>query len=151
MMHEMKNIFAELEEYNCFACGPEHPYGLKLKFSYDDENAIVVTRITPDSLLAGFPGILHGGIQATILDELAFWGTIAKFKKSGFTFDLSVRYRKKCPVDKEIEGIGFVGELTHHLASTSVQLRDPITHEIYTEGTVRYYLPDKEPRSSADS
>jgi acyl-coenzyme A thioesterase PaaI-like protein len=151
MIIKLENTFSEVEGFNCFACGPEHPFGLKLSFSYDDEKDIVFTRFQPDELFAGFPTILHGGIQATILDELAFWGTWAKFKQSGFTYDLSVRYRKKCPVDRILKGKAVIGDVSHRLVSSETQLIDPETEEIFTEGVVRYYLPARNPKTTGST
>lgn len=146
MQYPIENVFKDLPGYNCFACGPYHPTGLKLSFSYDDESNEVFTVISPDSLFAGFPGILHGGIQATILDETAFWGTFARHGRSGFTYDLRLRYRKKCPMDQPIEARGIIGELNHHLVVSQVSLREPGSGLIYTDGEVRYYLPEDDPR-----
>ncbi len=147
MITEIENTFSRTRDYNCFACGPHHPFGLRLKFFHDDQTDEVFTRLKPKSLFAGFPGILHGGIQATILDDLAFWGTWFKFGRSGFTFDLRLRYKAKCPVEKTIEGRVSIGTLRHHLVDTVVRLLDPETNMIFTEGKIRYYIPDADPRA----
>ena len=147
MVHDIENVFSKTQDYNCFACGPNHPFGLKLKFKYDDVLDEVFTQIVPQSLYAGFPGILHGGLQATILDDLAFWGAWVKYQRSGFTFDLKIRYKRKCPVDRLIEGRVKVGGLNHNLVDADVRLIDPVTTELFTKGTVRYYLPDQDPRT----
>ncbi len=146
MIHLIENTFEKLEGYNCFACGPSHPIGLHLTFSYDDSIHAVFTTLAVDTLFAGFPGILHGGIQATILDETAFWGTYARHLRSGFTYDLRLRYRAKCPVNQPIEAFGLVGELNHRLVVTQVSLREPGGGRVYTDGEVRYYLPEEDPR-----
>jgi acyl-coenzyme A thioesterase PaaI-like protein len=145
---QIENVFSQKQDYNCFACGPKHPFGLHLNFFYDDEKDEVFTRVQPHEFFAGFPGILHGGLQATILDDLAFWGTWMKFKKSGFTYDMRIRYKRKCPVNVLLEGRVSVGELRHHLVDTDVRLLNPETSEIYTAGTVRYYVPDVDPREA---
>ncbi|MCD4654386.1 PaaI family thioesterase [bacterium] len=147
MKLKLNNSYAAIEGYNCFACGPAHPFGLHLSFYFDDDSSIVTCNFVPDTLFAGFPGILHGGIQATILDEVAFWGSWAKHGKSGFTYDLSVKYKNKCPVETQIEAYGIVGEITKRLVSVQVSLRNPKTLEIFTEGVVRYYFPRNDPRA----
>ena len=146
MRHEIENIFDRMPGYNCFACGPQHPFGLRLKFYYDDESDLVLTHIDPLPDFAGFPGILHGGIQATILDELAFWGTYNKFDQTGFTYDITVRYRKKCPSDQPITGKVKMIKMTKKLAVCEAWLesRDELTK--YTFADVRYYIPRIDPR-----
>jgi len=147
MKRKLHNTFSTLEDYNCFACSPIHPFGLHLEFYYDDDLSEVSCQLNPDILFAGFPGILHGGIQATILDEVAFWGSWAKLGKTGFTYDLSVKYKRKCPVQTMIEAVGIVGELSKRIVTVDVSLRNPDSLEVYTEGTVRYYFPRNDPRT----
>jgi len=151
LIYQIENVFSRIENYNCFACGPDHPFGLKLQFFYDDLKNEVFTRLTADTLLAGFPGILHGGLQATILDEVAFWGAWARYHRSGFTYDLKVRYRRKCPTQSTLEARGVVGELNRRFVPTVVVLKNELTGEVYTEGEVRYFLPDEEPREAKNS
>jgi acyl-coenzyme A thioesterase PaaI-like protein len=127
---------------NCFACGPEHPFGLRLEFFYNKDTLEVSSQLHPDELFAGFPGILHGGIQTTILDEVAFWGVWARHKKSGFTYGLDVRFRRKCPTQKRLEAIGLVGDLKRKIVPVDVRLRCPLTQDVFTQGVIRYYIPD---------
>ena len=65
------NPWTELgkEEYNCFMCSPTNPKGLHLSFYEDGDD--VVTRWIPSRDYEGWKGVIHGGIQATIIDETA--------------------------------------------------------------------------------
>jgi acyl-coenzyme A thioesterase PaaI-like protein len=51
----------------CFACGARNAQGLGLVFTQED--GAVVTTFTGEVQHQGFPGIVHGGIIATLLDE----------------------------------------------------------------------------------
>lgn len=51
----------------CFACGPENPDGLRLKWEVD--GLTTSTQFTSDRKYQGWKGIVHGGIIATLLDE----------------------------------------------------------------------------------
>jgi acyl-coenzyme A thioesterase PaaI-like protein len=51
----------------CFACGQENPIGLKLNFRQEGEEARA--EFTPGEFHQGWPGIVHGGIINTLLDE----------------------------------------------------------------------------------
>ncbi len=51
----------------CFACGPDNPIGLKLKFTWDGTTARA--EFTPTELHQGWNNIVHGGIIFTFLDE----------------------------------------------------------------------------------
>jgi acyl-coenzyme A thioesterase PaaI-like protein len=58
---------ADLDEGYCFGCGRNNPIGLKLVFTRDGKT--VRTEFTPDWTYQGWPGLLHGGILGTLLDE----------------------------------------------------------------------------------
>jgi hypothetical protein len=55
----------------CFGCGPHNPHGLRLRF--EREGDVVRSRFTLGSGYDGPPGILHGGLQAMVADEVAGW------------------------------------------------------------------------------
>jgi uncharacterized protein (TIGR00369 family) len=58
---------ADLDEGFCFGCGRNNPIGLKLKFKRDGDT--IRTEFTPERTHQGWPGLLHGGILGTLLDE----------------------------------------------------------------------------------
>lgn len=83
----------------CFACGRQNPIGLKLEFR--EEGDEYVTDFIPQEEHQGYPGIIHGGITAAILDEVStryilFKGVLA------FTAEINVRYRKKIPIGQPV-------------------------------------------------
>ena len=51
----------------CFVCGQRNPYGLQLVFRL--ENNSIVAEFQPREEHQGFPGVIHGGIVAAVLDE----------------------------------------------------------------------------------
>ena len=58
-----------LESYpRCFGCDQENPIGLRL--SFDWEGDALVSRFTPGEDHQGWPGVVHGGIIATLLYEV---------------------------------------------------------------------------------
>lgn len=67
----------EVAKYNnCFVCGPDNPTGLNLTFMFDGKTAR--TEYTPANAHEGYKGILHGGIIATILDEVMIKAALAQ-------------------------------------------------------------------------
>jgi len=59
----------KLEDENyCFCCGDANPIGLHLKFRWEDRE--YVTEFTPAKVHEGFKGMVHGGLIATVLDEV---------------------------------------------------------------------------------
>ena len=86
------NIGHEAEGYNCFACAPQNPYGLKMEFWEDGDD--IVCLWSPDPNYESWVGTLHGGIQATLIDETAGWVIMRKFQTTGMTTSLNIKYRK---------------------------------------------------------
>jgi len=97
-MKKLRNPFAKLEGYNCFGCSPNNQLGLHLTFS--EENDEIVSRWNPDPDFQGYFNILHGGIQATLMDEIASWTVYVKVKTAGFTSKAEIRYLKTVGMDQ---------------------------------------------------
>jgi len=97
-MIKLKNPYAEYKQYNCFGCSPTNPMGLKMEFYEDGEE--LVSTWTPGSNYAGFHDILHGGIQATMMDEIASWVVFMKLDTAGVTYRMETRFRKPVRISK---------------------------------------------------
>jgi uncharacterized protein (TIGR00369 family) len=80
----------------CFACGDRNPHGLHLRFARDGETAVVAT-FTPREVDQGFPGVLHGGILAALVDEAMAWSMWAADRALGVTAKMEMRYRRPVP------------------------------------------------------
>ena len=74
----------------CFACGPDTPRGLQLKFERDGDH--VVADFTAPFEYGGYGTILHGGLTSTLLDEAMGWATYGLLDRLGITTDLHVRF-----------------------------------------------------------
>lgn len=95
------NPYEKLEGYNCFGCSPKNIHGLKMKFTEDGD--FLISRWYPEDYFSGYMTVLHGGIQATLMDEIGSWIVQIKLKTAGFTAALSVKYKKPIyTTDKEI-------------------------------------------------
>ncbi|PKP01832.1 MAG: thioesterase [Bacteroidetes bacterium HGW-Bacteroidetes-9] len=91
-MSKIRNPFVKREGYNCFGCSPDNKQGLRLNFEIDGD--FVVARWQPEPHFQGWNNTLHGGIQATLLDELASWLVFVKLNTSGVTSRMEVKLRK---------------------------------------------------------
>ena len=81
----------------CFACGQQNESGLQLTFRR--EGTRIVADYQPAERFQGFPGVLHGGVLATMLDE-TMSRTGAMRREWLMTGKLEVRYRRPAPVEK---------------------------------------------------
>jgi len=113
----------------CFVCGEKNDFGLHARFFETDKKELVAI-ITPPEQHQGYPGRMHGGIAATILDE-----TIARSictgkddQLWGVTLEFKTKFRKPVPLGQELK---VVGRVTNE-GSRSF------------EGTGEIFLPDGE-------
>ena len=83
----------------CFACGMRNDTGLKLVFRHEADE--IVTEYTPEPRFQGFPGVLHGGILATLLDE-ALSRTATLEGRWMMTGKLEIRFRSAAPVGRPL-------------------------------------------------
>ena len=96
---------------HCFVCGLENPVGLQLKI-YVTEPGVVETTYTAPDHFQGYPGVLHGGIVAAILDEIsgrAQMGSDPAASRFMFTARLEVKYRHNVPTGQPLKIVGRAG------------------------------------------
>lgn len=93
-------------DHKCFVCGEDNPLGLKVKFK-DNGNGEIEAIFTPSKYHQGFPGHLHGGLAATLMDE-----TMARAANTlgvnALTARMELRYREKIPVEETVKVIARV-------------------------------------------
>lgn len=96
---------------HCFICGLENPVGLKLRI-YQVEPGVIETTYTAPEHFQGYPGVLHGGIVASILDEIAGRAHMGDPSAPRFMFTgkLEVRYRQNVPIGQPLKIIGKAGK-----------------------------------------
>lgn len=90
----------------CFVCGQANPNGLRIQFHLAEDES-VEARWIPKETWEGFPGIIHGGIVATVLDE-AMSKAVAALGCKALTAELKVRYRKPASCGQEYAVRGWV-------------------------------------------
>ncbi len=94
---KIRNPFVKLPGYNYFGCSPGNPFGLHMTFT--EEGDEVVSNWDPEEKFQGYFEILHGGIQAALMDEISSWVVYVKLKTAGFTSKAEVRYHKTIYID----------------------------------------------------
>ncbi|MCG9479205.1 MAG: PaaI family thioesterase [Actinomycetia bacterium] len=90
----------------CFVCGLTNNLGLKASF-YETDKQELIAVFTPGQAHQGYPGRLHGGIAAAILDE-AIGRNINMNRDDqlwGVTVDFNIRFKKPIPLDKPLKTV----------------------------------------------
>ena len=89
------------EDGGCFGCSPSNPIGMQLRFRR--EGARVLSRYRIPDRFHGAPGIAHGGIVATLLDEISCAAAVFVADRRVVTGELVVRYERPVPVETGLE------------------------------------------------
>lgn len=141
-MKPVSNPFVSLPGYNCFGCSPDNPSGLHMRFFEEGEE--VVSEWNPAEHFQGYHNVLHGGIQATLMDEIASWVVYVRLKTAGFTSRADIRYRKAVyvnqgPLTLRAKSVG----MRRNLADIEVSLTDA-SGQLCAEGLFTYFTYPEE-------
>lgn len=91
---------------HCFVCGVDNPLGLKITFYKTGPGEVIAETIISENY-QGYPGVVHGGIVAAILDEVAGRALMGEDPpRFMYTAHLDVQYRDKVPTGKPIQIVG---------------------------------------------
>ena len=78
-----------LKGNTCFGCGPDNPEGLKIRIFRDGARTDRLVGVyCPRETAGGFPQIVHGGLQFTVLDCMAGWAVFV-LRSPGKTMPLT--------------------------------------------------------------
>ena len=106
-----QTAYRQPNSYGCFICGLANPIGLKMVFHEDHSTGQLRAELTVPDTYRSYPGVVHGGIVATILDETS--GRALMIQSGDIndffvTAKLEVRYRRATPTNTPLVAIGWV-------------------------------------------
>jgi uncharacterized protein (TIGR00369 family) len=137
LMKKIRNPFDPAVN-KCFGCSPSNPIGLSLEFFQEDNN--LVCYWDPDENMQGYPGVIHGGIQSTLMDELASWVVFVLGKCGGFTSSMEIRFRKPLLVSKgKVKVTGKLIEMNRRIADIETHIYDS-DGVLCSTGLIRYFI-----------
>jgi len=128
------------EYYNSFACAPYNPFGLKLQFYQDGDEIVGYWDATRN--YQSWRGIIHGGIQSTLLDEIAGWVVSDKLNTCGMTTRMNLKYRHSIHVGDHVEIRARLTDVKRNFAFIAAQLI--VNSEVTTEAELTYFCVTKE-------
>ncbi|MCK4662245.1 MAG: PaaI family thioesterase [Bacteroidales bacterium] len=97
-MKKVINPYIKQDNYICFGCSPNNDIGLKLEFFEDGDE--IISYWEPKKHFEGYINVLHGGIQTTLLDEIASWVIHLKAKTAGVTSSIDIKFKKPVLISK---------------------------------------------------
>lgn len=109
----------------CFVCGRKNPRGLYVTFYDNGRNEVQATHTISEDY-QGYPGVVHGGIVAALLDEV-----VARVSMIGdphhfmMSVKLEVKYRHPVPTETELTAVGRIVKLRGRLGKAVGEIRLP--------------------------
>ncbi len=123
------------EPHNCFACGTLNAHGLHLELHVDGERCWADLAIP--SRFQGWDEIAHGGIVATILDEVMAW-SLVDHDNWGLTARMTVDFKRPVPLDRPIHAEAWVTNVRRRLITTAGRIVDQATGELLATADATY-------------
>ena len=122
----------------CFVCGLQNPGGLHAAF-FELENGDLMATFTGHDHHNSYPGRLHGGVSASVLDETIGRAILIRSRGEtwGVTVEFTSRYKKPVPLDRPLRVVGrIVKEGSRMFEGTGELLLEDGT--VAVEGRGRY-------------
>jgi uncharacterized protein (TIGR00369 family) len=92
-------------DHNCFACGGENPIGMHLHIELGEGSAQATWQPGPD--FVGWEDKVHGGLLATLLDEVMAWAP-SSYDSWAVTAEMNIRYRSPANPGELLSARGWV-------------------------------------------
>lgn len=121
-------------DHNCFACGTENPIGMRLHIEIGEGTARAAW--TAGEQYVGWSDKVHGGIIATLLDEVMAWAP-SSYDSWAVTAEMTVRYRSPAVPGEELKATGRVAERRRRIYEVVGEVRGA-DDRLIAEGRGRY-------------
>jgi uncharacterized protein (TIGR00369 family) len=131
------NLKGGLNDHNCFGCGSLNLHGLHLALFADPNSEGVVTHFTPPAHAEGYPGMVHGGIISTMLDEVMAW-SLNRHGIWAVTGELIARYRKPILIGQPLMARGWMVRDRGRVIEVAGEIRSDPQGDLLAEGTSRF-------------
>ena len=126
-----------IDDRYCFACGPLNPIGLHMEVSFRDNKAL--SRLALKREFQGWSEMVHGGVLATILDEIMAHAVV-HYVGQAVTTLLQITYRAPLQVGEEFEVVGYVAEQKSRAAVAKAEIRTLHSKKLIARGESKFIL-----------
>ncbi len=130
---------------HCFCCGVDNERGLHLAIAYPEKGAAETSLEVP-AWFAGWKSVTHGGLLATLLDEIMAHACYGMAQKA-VTAEITVRYQKVVETGSRIRALGKVEGARGRVLVTRGWLYDA-EGSVVAEATARFIATTRISKSS---
>jgi uncharacterized protein (TIGR00369 family) len=121
-------------DHHCFACGRDNPIGMRLRIELGDGTAR--TEWVAGEDYVGWSDKLHGGIIATMLDEVMAWAP-SSYDSWAVTAEMTIRFRSPALPGERLEATGRVIDRRRRIYEVHGKVLGA-DGRVVAEGTGRY-------------
>ena len=121
-------------DHNCFACGASNPIGMRLHIEFGPKTARTTWTVGEDYV--GWSDKAHGGIIATLLDEVMAWAPSSD-DSWAVTAEMSIRFRSPASPGEQLVAEGRVVEQRRRIYEVRGEVRG-VGGRLIAEGRGRY-------------
>jgi uncharacterized protein (TIGR00369 family) len=125
------------DDQHCFVCGKKNPTGLKVEFRENLQNNEIEAEVVFPSHLQGWQDTVHGGLLATVLDEIMIKAAVAAGIKC-VTAEINVKYKKPAFTGTTYQVHGKMLEARGRIVTAASRLCDA-TGQIYAQATGKLF------------
>ncbi len=108
---------------SCFVCGEANPHGLRLRSCVEPDGRVTLEHQTRTEDL-GYSSIVHGGIAATLLDEVMTWAAIIDMHQPCVAAEMSFRLKLPITVGTRLRVSGWVSRNRRRILLTEGVIHD---------------------------
>jgi len=131
----------------CYVCGDQNPLGHRVVFKTDGE--AVRAYYTPHENRQGYPGVVHGGVLCTLLDETMGWSASLRHDRMFVTGELTIRFIKPFPAGELMIVEGRAHKVNRRMASVTGEVRDE-AGTVYAVATGKFLPMSEEQTKEVD-
>ena len=135
----MKVLSKQNNSHMCIICGMENTLGVQAQFyNMDDGSVGGLFTFRPEH--QSYPGRVHGGMLATMIDELAgrvLWTDHPD--QLAVTMDMNVKYRKPVPYNVPLKGRGVYDKKLSRMYTAKCWIMD-MDNNVLAEGEAKYLV-----------
>jgi uncharacterized protein (TIGR00369 family) len=125
------------DDQNCFVCGKRNPAGLQLQFRWNEPSQEIEAEVIFPAHLQGWQNTVHGGLLATVLDEIMVQAATAIGIKS-VTAEITVKYKKPAATSVSYRLSGKILETRGRILTAEGRICDD-SGQIYAQATGKLF------------
>src|SRR5512142_1843890 len=123
----------------CFVCGRDNPHGLGIPFAPEGDNGSSA-RYTARAEHAGWPGVLHGGVTFSLMDESLGWALFHQGLR-GVTAKTETKFRRPIMTGTPLLIRGWIVDRRRNVITARAEVRtDDGQSELLAETDATMFL-----------